>query len=30
MSVTYRFSNEAEIANKDIYEDFKLKTTFGL
>ena len=24
------YSNEAEISNQDIYEDFKLKKTFGL
>ena len=27
--ITYRYSNEAERADYDIYDDFKLKTTFG-
>ena len=26
----HRYSNESERANKDIYDDFKLKKPFGL
>ena len=26
----HKYSNEAERADKDIYDDFKLKNTFGL